>query len=92
MILFFLFAFITLATNGGLWWWYHQKSIRQAKDYLSELTKANKLNKEILRRCEQYRTAAVTEALAAKMRTQPVIKVYPIQRRNMTWIIENHLN
>lgn len=47
---------------------------------------------ELQWRCERYRQTAITEALAAKMRTEPVVKLYPIQRKNAKFIIESNLN
>jgi len=47
---------------------------------------------ELHARCERYRQAMLTEALAAKMRAEPAARVHIIQRKNGAWLIDSNSN
>lgn len=47
---------------------------------------------ELHARCERYRQAMLTEALAAKMRAEPAARVHIIQRKNGMWLIDSNIN
>jgi hypothetical protein len=84
--------FILILISNAVWWMYHRKLRRKNHQLRTTLENNYVYIDELQRRCERYRTSMLTEALAAKTSTKPVVKVYPIQRRNTTWIIENNLN
>lgn len=47
---------------------------------------------ELHARCERYRQAMLTEALAARMRAEPAARVHIIQRKNGVWLIDSNVN
>jgi len=94
-----LFLVLILALNTILWLLYRHgltREIRARDEEIAgrciQLRNAYAYIDELQRRCEILRTARNTEMLAAKTRTGPVVRYYPVQRRDMTWLIEGHLN
>lgn len=104
MALIVLIAAITI--NLILWKLYRRDLLRDNRklrkdnetliDWLDEVESENRAlvqyNVELHQRCERYREAMVTEALAAKMRIGPAARLHPIQRKNAIFVIENNLN
>jgi hypothetical protein len=93
MSLFITFTLtLILVVNAILWWLYRRDLLNKIRTQKQSLNNAYAYIDELQNRCERYRTAMLTEALAAQTRTEPVVKVYPVGRLNVPWIIETHLN
>lgn len=89
-----LYAFIAtvILVNVAVWLVYRRRLERQDRQQEAKLDNCYAYISELQTRSERYRVAMLTEALAAKTRTQPVVKVYPIQRSGAYWVIESNLN
>lgn len=97
---------VAITINLLLWKLYRRDLLRDNRklrtdnetlaDWMNDLEGENnsliQYNVELHQRCERYREAMVTEALAAKMRIGPAARLHPIQRKNAIFVIKNNLN
>jgi cell division protein FtsB len=92
----FLIAFILAFIVNTILWTFYRMDLYDAEKQVEALGAANRnLHRyidELQDRCEKYRQAMVTEMLAAKHTTPPASRVYPAQRKNDNFFIENNLN